>query len=345
MRKRGSALLYVLVVVVALSVVVMALASFGTEQFRNQVREERATQVRYAFEGALAQIRSDLRLGSIEPPETRTVQIGGLTSTVTVTDNAAALKNTYKVVQTINAYQYSWKTSAVIGASSADISSVWYWALVCNSNMSIGQTTATGSIGLGDMFVNGNLNISASNCSVDGDFYTSGNNIPSTLTISGRQKKGQPKIAFPPPASFTSYTLGADSINLSSRTISLGTFSSSYYTIVVFGDVNLSGTYTGTGVIYATGDVTITGNVAASDANSRISIIAAGQVTIRPAVTHLDAICYAGDGFVVNGNVAVHGSLVGKTFSISAPLAIDYDDGMLSDPNLGYSLKLPGMWP
>lgn len=120
--RRGAALIYVTVIVSCTVLALSAIIAVGGESYRSNMRRFQDQQARYAFEGALAQIRWEIDANDLYAPATRTLTlVSPLASatvqiTATITDNAASIDNTYRVDQVTTVTGRTYRLSTIIPA-------------------------------------------------------------------------------------------------------------------------------------------------------------------------------------------------------------------------------------
>ncbi|MGQ9558200.1 MAG: hypothetical protein ACUVTU_09635 [Desulfurispora sp.] len=107
----------------------------------------------------------------------------------------------------------------------------------------------------------------------------------------------------------------------------------------VDGDVEISGTYTGQAVIFATGKITVTRDLEARDSNSLLILIARhGPVDIKN--NRADAFIIAPEGIDCQGNATINGGLLAGSFEekVNGNLTINCNPALVSQ-NLDFFLN------
>lgn len=107
----------------------------------------------------------------------------------------------------------------------------------------------------------------------------------------------------------------------------------------VDGDVEISGSYTGQAVIFATGKITVTRDLAARDSNSLLVLIALrGPVDIEN--NRVDALIIAPEGIDCHGNATLNGGLLAGSFEekVNGNLTINCNPALVHQ-NLNFFLS------
>lgn len=355
-RQRGSAIIYIMVMVVAIAAVVLVCAEFGMATIRHQLRYEDQIALNYAFEGICSKINADSAAGNLGTlPASYAVSQNGVSGTITVSDNSASLASSLLASGTLTATDGRTYPVSAILPKTTSANPYWY-ALFVNSNLSSsGWKFNTGSGGSnGDIFANGTVSItgsgSAGNNVVNGNIQATGSSITtSTLTVTGTKSTGASAIAYPSPSWFN-YWLYSSTLS-SNNNLAGATFSSvasgSQYPILYMSSVsvNVSGTFTGKGTVYFAGNVTVNGAMSYGNSSSRVAFVVQGNLT-----TNGQALI--GYWFVVGststGGAAftnTNGGIVTSSFSSGSPLSLTLDPAVKNSSAEGKYLNLPGLWP
>lgn len=193
----------------------------------------------------------------------------------------------------------------------------------------------------GDVGANGNLSLDHLNTIINGDAMATG--AISITSITGNTTPGAAAYSFPPMS--VAYYQGIADRTFTNLTLNGGTFSflQANEVVCVTGnlDVNSATVISGTGTIFVTGNVNLTGDLAYADGNSRVAILANSNIQIQTA-TSLVGLFYASDISADNG-FTLTGSLVANTFNNwngSGVISITRDTGVT--PSVGQAMSLPG---
>src|ERR1044072_1318923 len=342
-RLRGSALTFVLIVVSATSIAVVALVGFAGQSYRRQVSAEYKLGTQYAFEGAIAQLRSEITRGMITPPLNKNITLGGITTAVSVTDNSASKANTYRVDATTTAKGKNYARTFIIGSGPPD--SLFNYAVGFLTAETFSRAVTTSN--QGSVYVAGNLTVSVAGCSAAGNLKAAGD-IAGAQTMSVTGSTYEFASAIPTPSVVASnYQSAADMYYSSSTSFSGGT-SPDYFLIYVNGNVTINaGTYTGKAILFCTGSVTITGNMTYGNSSSQIVVISQGGLTAS-AASPISAVgtYYIGGALTVTQTLNItRGSIIANSVSFSNPLSCAFDPYFKNNPSEMQAMKLPGACP
>jgi hypothetical protein len=209
-------------------------------------------------------------------------------------------------------------------------------------------TFITGAGGVnGDAWFNGNVTLSGIGSRIGGDLEALGTITGASLTVDDNSWAGAPTLPFPNYSSAT-YFAAANQIINKSQTFQNYTFTSAYRVIHVTGDVHLKGSFTGTGVIYATGDVYVDTDMTYGSGASRMSVITDGNVIVAATVSNFVGYYYTRNTIQILGattHTLTSGGLAAGTLSLVAPTTVIHDPTVWNDDTEGVRLKLPGFWP
>jgi len=304
-----------------------------------------------AFEGAIDQVVEDSVLGTLTLPATRNFTLGAVTCNITVVDNGAVLAGSYLISGQMTVKGLEFDMTRVVGRRITP--NPFFYVLFSNSTVNSAQAVITnGPLWAGDVAVNGNLTLSDPSTQINGDAEATGTINPAGLSVTGVKLQGAAAVSFTPlpiiliPA-LNPYLIEAV-LQLPGVLINGLNLGSGYPLAYALLATQLKGTFTGRGTIYFPGNVTITGDMFYGDANSRIAIIAYGNITVAGSVSHLVGYFYAGGTFTVQAatpKVLDTGSVVANAISIQAPFTLNHDAAIWQDPTEGVRLKLPGYWP
>lgn len=346
--KKGSAMIFVLIMVVAITGIVVVGSTYTSALNSYSRRYEDEAMAEEAFNAAVAQLDDDASYGTVTLPSTRTVSLNGVTGTLTCTDNSANISKSILVSGTLTTS--SGRTYPMSGVVPNSGRGMYNFALFANSNINTSKDITTGSLGSnGDIHVNGNLTLNGGlGTTINGDAEATGTVGPVTLiTVGGSAKPNATAITFPTLTSST-YAAAAD-VTLGSTTLTgAQVFPSgsngNYYLAYVAGNLILNASsFSGKGTIYVTGTVDIKGTVTYADSSSELVIITPGNVNFD-----FDMIGYFFTAGTCNWskNISVsRGGLYAKTISVNNVIDITLDPYLKSHPGDLYKLHMPGYWP
>lgn len=345
MRQRGSAILIVLVLVSATTLIVIAAADLTISAMTGQWRRFHQVHARYAADAAVEWVQSKRRAGTLALPAHQSLTIDGAQVEVAVSDNSVSLKRSLRVEITVQEGGLVFKETRIVG--DGIVPKYFYYVLASNNPFTVNNPLTTGSAGrLGDVFCNANANITTLGVTINGDLEVVGS-LSGSASVSGSVWNPCPSIAFPT-VNAINYAIGAIPVLMAD--INGWSFTPSvvdYETLFAPGDANLRGTYSGKGVIFVADDITIVGNVRYLDDNSVMAVIALDTITVESGVSHIDGYYFAGQKFTSDSpNLTLgRGAIVAHRFDLKGALTATYDPWVWNDPEEGRRLKLPGFWP
>lgn len=113
--RRGSALVFVLVLVVAMGAAVLTVIMFAAHVYGIESRSESKAVATMALDGAVADLRSEIAASTVLPPTTTAVTVGSLSVTCVISDYSGTIANTYKVDASVTVSGKAYTKSYVIG--------------------------------------------------------------------------------------------------------------------------------------------------------------------------------------------------------------------------------------
>lgn len=345
MRQRGSAILVVLVLVSATTVIVIAAADLTISAMAGQWRRYHEVHARYVADAAVEWVQAKRKAGTLALPANQNLTIDGSQVNVVVSDNSVSLKRSLRVETTVNEGGLTFQQTRVVG--DGIVPKHFYYVLACSKRFNINNPLTTGVGGrLGDIFCNDKVTISALGVTVNGDLEVVGS-LSGTPSVTGSIWNGCPSISFPA-VNAGNYFVGAIPVLVAD--INGWSFTPTvldYETLYAPGKANLSGTYEGRGVIFVADDIKIVGDIHYADNNSVMAVIALDTITVESGVAHIDGYYFAGQKFQSNTpNLTLgRGAIVAKEFDLKGALTATYDPWVWNDPEEGKRLKLPGFWP
>lgn len=351
--RRGGAIIYILIMVVAIAAVVLVCAEFGMATVRHQLRYEDQIALNYAFEGICAKIDADAAAGSISTlPASYTVNQNGVSGTITVSDNSANIANSMLASGTLTATDgRTYPVSAVL-AKQVNATPFWYALFVNNNLTSTGWTFYTGSGGSnGDIFANGTISITghnpAANNVINGNVQATGSTITlTTVSATGTQTKNASPITFTTPVG-ANY-LAVASATSSNNNLAGYTFGSvsggSPYPVLYCSaaSINVSGSFSGTGTVYFNGNVTVNGAMSYANGSSKVAFVVNGNLTTNGQTLvgywYVNGTTSSGGATLTDTN----GALITRSFSSGAPVNLVLDTTVKNSVTTGNLLHLPG---
>lgn len=345
MRQRGSAILIVLVLVTATTLVVIAAADLTISAMTGQWRRYHQVHARYVADAAVEWVQAKRKAGTLALPANHDLTIDGSQVNVVVSDNSVSLNRSLRVEITVQEGNLTFKESRVVG--DGIVPKHFYYVLASNNNLTLVHSLVAGSGGrLGNIFCNNNLTVSALSVTVNGDLEVAGT-LSGTPVVTGSIWNRCPTIPFPA-VNAADYFVGGvpilvGGINGHSFTPTVV----NYETLYVPGNATIRGAYSGKGVIFVGNDITIDGDIQYVDSSSVMAIIAFDDILVQPGVTRIDGYIFANDEFRSDSpNLTLgRGAIVAKRIDLNGAMTATYDPWIWNDPEEAQRLKLPGFWP
>ena len=122
-------MLYIMFLVLSVAIIVILAGEIGMQSYRQEIRYEDSVKEDRAWDAILAQIDDDGQSGTITSlPATYTVNMNGVTGTVTVADNSGTLANTEKATATLTtADGRTYPESNLLPKAITGLSGYYWW--------------------------------------------------------------------------------------------------------------------------------------------------------------------------------------------------------------------------
>jgi hypothetical protein len=349
MKRRGSAMIFAIVLVVSMTTVVVATVWLTSSLVRDERIYEDQTRMKYSIDGATEQVVQDYAAGTLVVlPSTRNTTINGVSCALTITDNSSNVPHTLSVVSTASYKGRTISETKIVGMRKTP--TPFYYALFVNGGLTSSATVTTGaSSANGDIYSNGAISLTGTGSTINGDLESTSTQSIGTTTITGTQYPSTTAITFPTVVS-TNYSSFANQ-STGSSTIGNTTFSTTtgaYY--LLYGTrtsgVSIAGTFTGKGTIFVNGPVTISGPISLANSSSRVAIIANGTITFSSSGPH-SAYFYGTTCTLPTGGISItKGALVVNSLSTTnQPITITNDTSVWLSLTEGVNQRLPGLYP
>lgn len=352
--------MFAMILVVSTTLVVLAAISLSGGLREKQTRLEETRFVKNAFDAGVDVVHDMATRGVLRLPQTIEVDVGPVTGLYTVTDVSsgasvsllgasigAAPVESLSISGTLTYEGQVYKKQQIIGRGL--LSTVWQYAIYDNSGLSTGHHLSTGSAGLlGDVWVNGTIDLSGlANSHIRGDLTSTSSILGLNLTVDGDRISNSDPITFPS-VSAAQYQSSATN-SLATTTINGYAFpaadASGYPIVYVGSDLSIQGTFSGNGVIFVNGNLTIAGDVSVS-ASSHLLIIVTGDVAFN--ARNLGAYLYCGGTLTFPSSGSSRTSTAGivtANLSLGHGLNASFDPWIRDNPVEAYKMRLPGVWP
>lgn len=345
-RQRGSAMLFVIIMTVAITSVVIATSDLTMSAIKVVRQQELAARAKCALDGITAKNISDYKKSILVLGSSHSEAVGSLNPSTTPSDYSATIWQTLKFDNDTAVGGKTFRNSIVLGNRKPAKPS--FYALFSDGDIQVSDTLTTGSGGVnGDICTNGDLRLDAVTNTINGDAEANTMTLADPTDVVGNSWPGAPAITFP---TFVraNYTAAANTTLAGNQTLNNYVFISPYRLVVITGNLTISGIIAGTGVFYVTGNVTINNDMFYLDASSRMAIISEGDVTWKNNANTAVGYFYTAGQFRTNGSGAralTRGGIACNTCNIGCDVTIIHDPRVWTSATEGANLKLPGFWP
>jgi hypothetical protein len=348
-RKRGSAILWVMMMVVSIAAIALVAAELGMSSIRDTIRYLDKASVDQAWQAMCSKIDADEAGGQLTTlPATYSLSMNGVTGTVNVADNSGQILNSNLVSATLTTTDgRSFVESSIL--SKEQIPNMFQYAIFSDSDATGGNAANTGSAGtLGDVFVIGSFSPNGSSI-INGIAASTGTTTSNGATITGGTISGASAPCSWPTvngatylsASTTNYGSSQSFANYTFPTVSAG---SSYPLVYIAGNLSIGGVITNTGTFYVTGTVSVTSNMSFANGNSHLAIITPNSMNIT---NNMVGYVYCGGTFLYgsSGVTVSPGSVAASAFNFKKSASTVLDPFVKSSSGNGTLMHLPGLWP
>jgi len=340
-RQRGSAILYILFMVLAISIIVLVGAELGMSNIRQEIRYEDKVAADRTADAALAQVDADNSKGTLILPTTRQFALNGFTGTLTISDNSVAMANSIMVSTTLTAPDgRTYPISAIL--SKGHIPSAWDYAMVSDSSPTVARALTFGATGAnGDIFVFGDMDF-ANTSVVNGNASATGV-VSGNPTVTGTTNNLASALFTYPSAIASDYANVATNYYSGTLTTVGWTFSNGqpYDVVYVAGDLDLTGIIAGKGTFYVGGNVNINSAISFANANSHVGFISPNSISLAN-----NSVGYFYSGGTFLGTTATitlgSGGIVASAVSLLKSSTVILDPFVHNNSAEGVSLHLPG---
>jgi hypothetical protein len=350
--QRGSVLVYILVLTIAMATVVLTIVSLSGFHYNQVVHGEHAVRAQYAFEGAVNTTRYTMENTPQTFPNTTNLTIGSFTVATTTSDNNGTLAKTVQIALSTSRWNRTFTDTVVIG-NCAPISSptLWNYAVTMNSTTALPHHLSTSDSldGTGaKVYANQNFSATA-NGTLNGNLYLTGPGPADSNAVMGAgYTKNYNQGVLPwPQLSNVRYKKAATTVYNTGQTISNPTAASGTPLIYVNGDLHIKGNLNGTLTYYATGNIYLDDNINDTSGTDALVLITPNTIYSATASKSYAAYMFC-DTFMIRDVVTVsRGSIACRAFdwSNSKDVNVTYDPTIKQSPSLGTSLHMPGLWP
>lgn len=341
MKRRGSAMLFTVVLIAAMTTVIIATLSATSSSLHSQRTVEDTAIARYVIDGAADRIVAEFAAGTLVLPTTKTITVGSQSCTVTATDNSANIQHTIRVDGSLVIRGRSFAETRIVGARKTPNPS--YYALFVNSPFTVVGNLTTGLAGTdGDVYGNGLITLSGLSNTVNGNLETTAATLVAViLTVTGVTAYSVAAVPITPlnPATYSAQASAFLGNNLNGYTFPI--VGGNYPILYRAGNLSIRGVFRNKGCIFVNGNVTLSANMSYFDANSRISVISTGTINVN----------FNGVGYFVGNALSTpvtavtvsRGGIAVSSATIRGALTVVHDPAIWQDSTEGTRLRLPGL--
>lgn len=344
MKQRGSALIFVLAMVFSItSMVLVTAAMTRSVSDRNEI-SHRSAQEKLSLAGSKAFVLAKSKDDSIALGSNYTVNIAGENFTVRAADSSAVTKRTYAVSITGSTRSKSTAMTGMTGTRRT--SHPLYYALWVGGTLNDSGSKIL-TVNTDNGFVYANIIAKTGTATLSSDVVYGTSSTVATVPYGEVEKVVEPFFSFR--AADYSAALPLPILTSSLPNPVLGLLSGLYYpTFYREGKLDVSGTITGTGIIFVNGDLTVTANLAYALASTRVVFVVSGDMTVSPTVTDFVGHFYVAGKVDLQqnallklnrGTIACAGDLTYREFTVTP------DPYFLNEEGEAAKYRMPGFWP
>ena len=346
-KRRGSALVYVSIMMVAITSIVVTTMEVNVAAVQKAERKISDEKQKQTYEAQIAVVKSISSSNTITLPYDFVTTLNGRVVHCRVTDNSANIPRTLLLTGDLAGTRATAYTKVIGGRQTTH---PFYYGLWVGGPVDGTATPIT--INNGCMYADGAVDLTGSR--IAGDVFSTSMVTMSTGSVERNVVESMPAQAAP---SFDVNDYKNLMTVLEQLTGNVLNGLSLPYTVT--GSVfdwryskanSFSGTLTGCGTLVVDGNLNVTGDVVYADTTSNIAIIVNGSLTVDPAVNQLDG------NWMIYGKLKLSGTgtlRVGRGSlattrgfqNASRSLDITVDTRFWGDRSYGTKQRIPGFWP
>ena len=250
-----------MVMLIIMTGIAFTYATVGNATRTSETRREQAVIARLAFDGATLKAAYDAGLGNVTYPSTQAETVGNYVCSVTINDNSANLSHSLSLTSTMSQLGRTYSDSRVTALKMPF--SPFFYCLATDTNTGFGNSITTGSGGTnGDIYCAGNLWLSPTD-DVNGDVEATGTATQGTGTVTGLTSSNVVPLPYPTPVASNYSAVASSSLLgiLLGIVLSGEVYTTPYMVVYCTGNTSIRGTFTGKGIIFVDGNVTVNGNM------------------------------------------------------------------------------------
>ncbi len=356
-----------MIMVVSTMVIVLVTVSLSGALRTKQTRIENNQIVRNAFEGGLDYVRDLAARGILRLPQTTAqIGIGSAKVTMTLTDaskgatinllgtsiTTPVAASLIKVDGSILYQGQTYRLQAIVGRGL--LNTVWQCAFYDDSSLFTLANVTSNNLGTGgDVWIDGNATLGNGASHIGGNLTATGTILAFGVAVDGSKTPNSDGIPFPNVDDKANNYKDVALVKYGSNTTLNGYVfpaadsTTGYPVVYIDGKLNISGSFSGSGVIVANDDVTITGNIT-STGGGHLVIITTGNINVNSSVTSVDGYIYTKGTLNIPSFASpttFTDGVVANNASFGSTVRFNNDPFATNNPVEAYKLHLPGVWP
>lgn len=346
-KRRGSALVYVSIMMVAITSIVVTTMEVNVAAVQKAERKITDEKQKQTVEAQIAVVKSISKSNTISLPYDFVTTLNGRTIHCQVTDNSANIPRTLLLTGDLAGSRATCYTKVIGGRQTTH---PYYFGLWLGGPVDGTVTPIT--INNGSLYANGAVDLTGSR--VAGDVFSTSMVTTSTGTVDRNVIESVPAMS-PPPFNVNDYKSLMTVLEQLTGSVINGftlpyTLTGSFFDWRYSKANTFSGTLTGCGTLVIDGPITVTGDVVYADTASNVAIIVNGDLIVDPAVNQLDGnwIAYGKLKLQGTGTLRVGRGSLAATRGLqqaTRPLDITVDTRFWADRSNGTKQRIPGFWP
>lgn len=335
------------VLITAITVMFVAGQELMMSSVRSQQRYEQRIQANYILESVANFAASEFQAKLYSPTSKRTATILGKEAIAQVSDNDSKVAKTLQMECSVSIKGSTYTSTLIRGKGDV---SPWNYALFVNNGPGSDWSNpyGTGSLGSnGDAYIGKSATTAVATVTIQGDVESDGAITRAQFPATGTTWESAPqippvtapllayatagfKVVIPPMSNIDGYNFPAEAAGV-------------YQMLYKVGDLTVTGNFTGSGLIVATGSVTLYGP--ASVSGGKIAVIAGGEIRLR-GITPINAYVFAPTVYHQDKGSTLNGAIVCDVMgSNKVDCKVIYDPYLWNNPAERAKLRLPYHWP
>lgn len=339
-RRRGSALVFVVIVVFSITSVVLVtakLSSASATEYTNRLQE---AQFKSMSDGVVAQVKSDSYLNTITTGTRNTAYDRGSVTTTVAQHPTLPRAYLLNIVSQIGDRTFA-ETKVIGNRAKPNPTYYGLWVGAAYSDSAL-NTNVTGSAYFASM------STLSGAWTVSNDFLTGGTATLSLGSTVGGHYLTAVRAQTMPISTAANYA-GGTALGNTATNLTFGAESGGFYPVFSKGTGNLTlsgGTISGRGTVFVAGNLNINGNYNYADASSRVVFIVKGRITFGTLVTQAAGTYLAETQMslsgvsltVPRGNLCTNGAFNRLLCAVN----VTQDTAFLDSPGEAAKHRLPG---